>query len=319
MTAKIAFVPGDAGPSGYYRLIFPSEVLRKEGADAGIAKDLEDFERADILIFQRQHKRRAIAEILRWQERGKKVIIDFDDNFLHLNQGSTSRAVYTPEILADLKQLIGRADAVTVATEPLAQVYGELNPKIHIIPNCLPEKVFKLGRRATDKLIVGWQGGDSHYEDIKSIRSALAAVVKDNTELVLAGYDPGLFKNAVFRPWVRFGPSLPHYGLFDDFAVGICPLTKSSFNDCKSDLKWLEYSSLGIPSVVSAAPPYRTVEHRRTGMVARNLADWERHLRELISDRALAREIGRAAQDYVQRERTIEVNIWRWQQVFTGL
>jgi glycosyltransferase involved in cell wall biosynthesis len=321
VSKKTSFVLGDQGPSGYFRIALPCAALSEAGVDAGFAFSRQDFAAADTLVFQRQHKPGAVEEIFKWQSRGKKIVVDFDDNFLQLDPTNKARLVYTPEVVADLLRLIRAADAVTVATKPLAELYGEYAKKVYHIPNALPPRAFAKIRRPSDKVIIGWHGSDSHFSDLKLVKSALAQIQRrHDIDLVLAGYaPPGFFKGAVFRPWVKFSPDLDYFDSFADFTIGICPLSKSPFNDCKSDLKWLEYSSLGIPVVASAAPPYDSIEPGVTGLLARNLSDWEGHLSRLLGDDDLRLRMGRAAHDEVRAHRGIEGNIPLWQEVLAGL
>ena len=321
MSRRTSFVLGDQGPSGYFRIALPCAALNEAGVNAGFAFSYEDFAAADVLVFQRQHQAGAVDEILKWQRLGKKIVVDFDDNFLKLDPTNKARSVYTPEVTADLLRLIRAADAVTVATKPLAEVYGENAKQVYLIPNALPPLAFAKTRRPSDKVIIGWHGSDSHFGDLKLVKNALAQVQRRNDiELVLAGYEPpGFFKGAVFRPWIKFSPDLAYFDSFADFTIGICPLAKSPFNDCKSDLKWLEYSSLGIPVVASAAPPYDSIEPGVTGLLARNLSDWEAHLSSLLGDEDLRLRLGRAAQDEVRAHRGIERNIPLWLEVLDNL
>jgi len=321
VSKKTAFVLGDQGPSGYFRIALPCAALNEVGVDVGFAFSYEDFAGADILVFQRQHRSAAVEEIFKWQSRGKKIVVDFDDNFLQLDPTNKARLVYTAPVAADLKRLIGAADVVTVATKPLADLYGEYAKKVYLIPNALPPRAFAKIKQPSDKIIIGWHGSDSHFSDLKLVKNALAQIQRrHNVDLVLAGYEPpGLFKRATFRPWVKFSPDLAYFDSFADFTIGICPLSKSPFNDCKSDLKWLEYSSLGIPVVASAAPPYDSIESGVTGLLARNLSDWETHLTRLLGDEDLCRRLGRAAQAEVRAHRRIEATIPLWQEMLDGL
>lgn len=81
--------------------------------------------------------------------------------------------------------------------------------------------------------------------------------------------------------------------------INIAPLTQSSFNDCKSEIKWLEAAVLGIPSVVSSSDMYRrTVEHGVDAMIADNVDDWFHMLNRLVLDEALRLKVGRAAREH---------------------
>ncbi len=321
MSPKIRFVVGDSGPSGYFRLVLPCETLKAGGDDAAFAFHYEDFEGADVLVFQRQYRPEAMSEMLRWKERGKKIVIDFDDNFFQLDPHNISNQLYTPQIAEKLKELVGAVDAVTTATGPLAKVYGAYAKTTVVLPNSLPKRVFDFERRVADHIIVGWHGSDSHQEDVKLLRGPLNSLARHHDfELVVAGYNPrGLFKQVTERPWIRFNPDLTYFEQFADFSIGLCPLAKTPFNEGKSDLKWLENSSLGIPTIASSLHPYREIEHEKTGLLARNAADWEKSIARLLEDESLRTDLGAAAREHVREERTIESNIEGWRSLYSSL
>ncbi len=321
MPPKIRFVVGDSGPSGFFRLVLPCETLKASGDDAGFAIHYEDFEGADVLVFQRQYRPEAMSEMLRWKERGKKIVIDFDDNFFQLDPHNVANRLYTPEVAERLKELVDAVDAVTTATGPLAEVYGAYAKTTLVLPNSLPERAFDFERRQPDRPIVGWQGSDSHQEDVKLLRSPLNALSRRyDFEFVTAGYNPrSLFKRVTARPWIKFTSELAYFEQFADFSIGLCPLAKTYFNEGKSDLKWLEYSAMGIPTVASSLEPYREIEHEKTGLLARNAADWEKHIARLLEDDSLRSELGAAAREHVRENRTIEANIDRWRTLYSSL
>ncbi len=82
--------------------------------------------------------------------------------------------------------------------------------------------------------------------------------------------------------------------------INLAVLKRTPFNDCKSEIKWLEAAMLGVPSVVS-----RTARHEEviaegvTGLMAETPEHWFQHLDALIRDRALRERIGRAAKSAV--------------------
>ena len=139
-------------------------------------------------------------------------------------------------------------------------------------------------------------------------------------KLVLAGYEPpDLFKGATFRPWTKFSPELDYFQAFADFGVGLCPLAKTPFNEGKSDLKWLEYSALGIPTVASAGRPYEELEDMATGLLADSADEWEEKTARLLSDKGLRRKLGETAREYVLEKRTIDGSLRLWRDLFTAI
>jgi hypothetical protein len=94
--------------------------------------------------------------------------------------------------------------------------------------------------------------------------------------------------------------------------VGIAPLTDNPFNRCKSDVKFQEYSALGIPAVYSDLPPYRdSVHHGINGYRAANTAEWVHNLNLLVESPDLRGHIrATAAQQLLARWRVPWAHGW---------
>jgi len=318
---KIIFIRGDYNACSYYRMVLPYKALEAKGYDVNIEPTYDEFVSSDILVFQRQKNEAALNEIIAWKKKGKKIIIDYDDNFFALESHNPANKSYTTGALEILKKATSVADAITVSVKPLAEKYNEYNSNIHILPNSIDEDAFSLIKKNRERATIGWQGGHSHLEDLKSIRSAINELrIKIDFDFILAGYNPGnFFNDSIYRGWMPFSDDLNHHLLFSDFDIGLCPLTDSPFNDSKSDVKFLEYSSLEIPTIASKSLPYITIDHGVTGYLARNLSDWKKYIADLISNKQKRRKIGTAAKEYVVTERTIQINIWRWEEVLNNI
>ncbi len=68
--------------------------------------------------------------------------------------------------------------------------------------------------------------------------------------------------------------------------IGLAPLADTEFNRYKSDLKWLEYTALGLPVVASDLEPYRSIRDHITGRVLADgdVSGWADALQELAED-----------------------------------
>lgn len=94
-----------------------------------------------------------------------------------------------------------------------------------------------------------------------------------------------------------------YWELLKDADINIAVLQPSLVADCKSEIKWLEASMLGIPSVLSWTRTYEeVVKHGETGFLCRTARDWEQALERLVTDKAFRHQIGNAARDAVLRE-----------------
>jgi len=78
--------------------------------------------------------------------------------------------------------------------------------------------------------------------------------------------------------------------------VSIAPLEDSIFNDAKSNIKFLEASILGVPSVCSPADAFQAaVVDGENGFLATKPAEWEQKLLQLVDQPALRAEMARRA------------------------
>ncbi|WP_349780651.1 glycosyltransferase [Xanthomonas sp. WHRI 7065] len=85
--------------------------------------------------------------------------------------------------------------------------------------------------------------------------------------------------------------------------INIAPLERTTFNDTKSNIKYLEAGILSIPSVCTPTVEYQeTIEHGVTGMLAGSEAEWEMCLMALVESPGLRRQIGEAARLHVEED-----------------
>jgi len=220
-----------------------------------------------------------------------------------------------PDMKLAVEFMIREADAVTTTNEVLANVIRKHTSKpVFVIPNCLDLRKWRKPKLADD-IWVGWCGSVSHYPDLKPLMPVFDRLMCKYPNLhvqimgssfdylfppkegakrfPVAGYGPedGMFyadlKDAGER-WpgrMCFDPPVP-VQQFEEWMctnwqshIAIAPLERNAFNDCKSELKWLEYTAMGIPAVVSNFGPY---ERADCSIRADNPEHWEKILSLLI-------------------------------------
>ncbi len=102
--------------------------------------------------------------------------------------------------------------------------------------------------------------------------------------------------------------------------IFLAPLEDSLFNRCKSGLKFLEYSALGIPGVYSRLEPYaELVIHGENGFLAADLSEWGEFLRRLILDPELRLGIGKAAKETVANQWLLDTHAAQWQECYADV
>lgn len=99
--------------------------------------------------------------------------------------------------------------------------------------------------------------------------------------------------------------------------INIAVLKTNIFNDCKSEIKWLEAALFQIPSVVSGTVTYREIiDVGRNGLIADNPDQWFDRLSELVADRSLRAAIGMHARDAALRNYSLSTLSQRLSDVF---
>ncbi len=300
---KRLFVLGEHSQRGQYhatahiRLLLP---LGHPGFGGGyeISNGLHlPDQQFDIVIVERVwHERispleaqRLVQEIRR---RSSLFLYSIDDNLLDVATDAEDRAAqFGPEQRAAVRYFAGAADGIIVSTEALRDRLQPLNGRIVVVPNALDERLFpdiedRLSRRLAEEgsgrpVKFGYVGTGTHLGDLMVVLEPLRQTLRefgDRVEFQLAGVtaDPRairLFTGFPVTPLVV--GSVDHYPGFIRWACdhlvwdfGIAPLADVPLNRCKSDIKFLDYSLLGIPAVYSNMPAYRhTVKHSKTGLV----------------------------------------------------
>lgn len=243
-------------------------------------------------IFPRQGTRPFIESIL---ASGKPVIYETDDLLVdlpHTNPHKNLADACAPFIL----DLIGKASAVTVSTDEMKAAFAGKNDRIFVLPNLLDEDLWGPSPRprAPDArpVVIGYAGTPDHLADLQLVEPALLEIAKkygDRVSFRFVGCATDPISALPNFSFVRFDPGYASYARALPGAgidVGVVPLCDNSFNRCKSNIKWLEYSACRIPGVYSDLPPYNScIRNGETGLLVKNTNDaWFRALDRLVGD-----------------------------------
>jgi len=191
-------------------------------------------------------------------------------------------------------ELMNLVDAITVTTPELANQLRDFAPQtpIIVLPNMVdPDRWLPIKKHDNDLIRIGWQGGSSHFRDLHLCMPSLINIVNSDPRVRLVF--KGVEYNALTREiadkveWQAWHFDIATYPLDVremKIDIGLCPIIDSKFNACKSPLKWMEYSMLGIPTVASKIMYSNYIEHNKNGIICSNPNDWETELKLLIND-----------------------------------
>jgi processive 1,2-diacylglycerol beta-glucosyltransferase len=289
----------------------------------------------DAVVVQREFAKAAslFNEVLaRARAEGKPIIYEIDDLLFDLPEDHpyVSAEYFLPALLPMLHAVL-EADLVTTATERLRDYLLPLNSNIRVLRNYLNQEIWKEnptgGQRNQIQVVVGFMGSDSHLPDLAQLVPVFRGLLErfgNNIKLRFWGGSPPSEIRAL--PQVEWVPlAEASYAEFAGYFSGqksdifIAPLADSLFNRCKSPIKFLEYSWLGVPGVYSALAPYQgVVEHGKNGFLASTLAEWEQSIARLVEDENLRRNMGRKARQTVETGWLLSQHAHEWKDVYSA-
>ncbi|SDJ06620.1 Glycosyl transferases group 1 [Frankineae bacterium MT45] len=284
------------------------------GWDVPLADDV------DVVVGIRVWKESSSVEWQRLAAEGRTLIYDIDDDLFDIDPANVGpHSVVTAEVKARIAANLEVATAVTVSTEELAEVIRPYNPNVFVLENTVDESLLHWQRPQRDRVTIGWAGSACHDADWASARRPLAAFFAKTptVDLHLVGGD---YRALLNRPDARRTDfaAAGDYHRSIDFDIAVIPLSWHRFNQSKSDLKLIEFSALGIPTVAADYGPYSRIEHGRTGFLVNQDHEWSKYLRMLVNDPQLRAEVGERAREWAAG-RTIQGNAHRWEETYAGV
>lgn len=305
----------DAYGCGHYRVIQPWRAMQAAGRiDGGYSAallEVPELERyaPDVIVLQRRIGEKQIESMRRIHmfSRAFKVY-ELDDYLPNVPLQNAHRLALSSDVLKALRQGLGYVDRFVVSTEPLAEAFAGLHPDIRVVENRLPPSwwgAVQPTRRQSAKPRVGWAGGVGHTGDLALLKDVVRELAQE-VEWVFFGLCPDALLPHVheYHPGGgidRYPARLAALGL----DLAIAPLEDNLFNQCKSQLKLLEYGACGYPVVCSDVGPYRRSSLPVT-KVRNRFKDWVGAIRMHVGDLDAARREGDELQAAVRRDWMLE-------------
>ena len=354
----IVFVtPLRGAPSGLYRVDHAVCALKELGCDARAMDVADIFGRAaalaaaDVVVLHRVGWTEAAGAVFEAaRQAGARLVFDSDDDVFSPGLSDNAGLVDGIRFLAPAQAAALRAgtlacrrallacDAALAATPHLAARMAAAGKPATVLGNtygrafaerCRQIRNLRAGSSGPDGLRLGYASGTStHQRDFAAIVPVLARILAGHPGvsltvvgcLDLAEY-PGL---ASFAGRIEARPLVPHGELPAELArfdLNLAPLEVDNlFCRSKSPVKYLEAGLVEVATIASAIPAFAAaVRHGETGFVADDAGQWEAALAACLRDPALARRLGRAAREQVERQYGPAVCRRQWQAFLAGL
>jgi glycosyltransferase involved in cell wall biosynthesis len=284
------------------------------------------MDRYDVIVMERAVTKYAQwLESVRWyaMHSGKTIIVDVDDDFTCIPPWNPAYESITPEVIQATEDLYRLANGVTTSTEYLGRKMSRYNKNVFVLPNALDlelwEKVHEIVP-LPDGITIGWFGSQSHVRDMEILEEAWPQVAErcPEVQFICSGFTSEKLRGLMGKRMTIYGwAPLQHYpAMVRQIRIGCLPLQDVEFNRSKSNLKWMEFGSLGIPCVASDFGPYASLRGEVDVLFASTTAQWVTQLVRLIRSSEVRKRIGTAARREVLRNHNVREQAERWSQVY---
>ena len=265
---------------------------------------------------------------------GARFIYALDDDFLSLPL-TVAPDYFSAEKRQVAEFWLREADGVLVTTPVLQRRLSAYTSNCVVLPNALDERLLMGGSPppletpfGLRRITIGYMGTFSHEVDWQIILPAWRKVYEqygDIVEFQVIGVSERIHVLAQHAgvPVRILQPRAEEveYPLFMLWFTGrvhwdiaVAPLLDTPFTQCKSDIKFLDYSALGAATIASRISVYEaSVRHGETGWLAENTVEaWVSALNTLIVNAELRSALAMQAQRYLLQERTLARRAIDW-------
>jgi hypothetical protein len=291
-----------SGGVGYYRAVQPCRYLNRLMGDKVIAIATEAvtpeliYGWADVIVLSRMSH----PEFFMFAKRTKAAMVYELDDLIHdIGDHNPAGRDWHKQTYRYWwsKEILGACPYLQTSTAELQRIHSPGKTKSIVLENMVDPDLFPTPTREKSASIrIGWQGSATHYRDLLRVKGALLKIQSEYGEAVkfiFAGWN-GKYGSPVtgdkvdaLKGLVRksYGWQNIHDGSYYKFLAGlnldiaIAPLEDTPFNQCKSNIKVLEYGACGYAVLADDVAPYRSLD-----MPQLLVKDWYADLKKLIDE-----------------------------------
>lgn len=294
---------------------------------------------ADVVIWMGLHSR-ASLDLFKWcrlRYPHVKMVMEIDDFLLSSARSNTAAGEvyrYGGELAKIGLEQMRISDGLIVSTPSLGEMYKPYAENVYAVENTVDLSLWPK-RKKNKRLTIGWIGAGAHDDDLGVIRNVVPRILEKypEVEFSIVHGAPEFFKHKpdceyLLNPnhplykkmqkcpkcggldrvkWThefRTIDKYPRWAASFGFDVGLAPLVDLNFTRGKSNLRWLEYSAMGIPTIASPLNHFReTIRDGETGFIVKDNSEdiWFESIEKLILDKKLRETVGKKAYEEVKK------------------
>jgi ubiquinone/menaquinone biosynthesis C-methylase UbiE/glycosyltransferase involved in cell wall biosynthesis len=283
---------------------------------------------ADVSVWQLVGNRMCLAFLQCARDLVKKPIVtELDDWIWDLPSYNIAAHPYQPNSEPEwvCTEQLKASSAFVVSTNFIKERLQEMFPDkpVYLVPNALDfaiwdnlkaveiEPKFK---KQEGRIRIGYTGCGNHDGDMEIVKRPILKLLEEFPNVEFLTSHPFPSWNDVthdrfinLNRWVqidRFPHEMAGWGL----DIGIAPLRDNTFNRAKSNLRWLEFGAMHIPTVMSRVRPFKEcVTEGVDGLLCSSELEWYQSLKGLILDAEKRKALGETAYTKVKRDYNMDV------------
>lgn len=304
--------PADNTGCGNYRVIQPFNAMLSAGIIGGCIKsdvylsapELGRYN-PDTVVLQRPMGDGPMDAMRRIKKFSNAFLVyELDDLISAVPIKSIHKKDIPKDISKLLRSAVALADRFVVSTDTLADSLSDLHTDIQVVKNRLNPALWdgltpKAVKRKSPRLRVGWAGGASHTGDLDVISDVIRELAGE-VDWIFFGMCQQLNGVAEFHPGVsieRYPQKLADLNL----DLALAPLEYNRFNECKSNLRLLEYGIFGYPVICTDIQCY-SEDNLPVTRVKNKFQDWVSAIRDHIHNRDESVRMGQELKAAIQKD-----------------
>jgi glycosyltransferase involved in cell wall biosynthesis len=248
----------------------------------------------------------------------KKIIFDFDDAIWIPNTSENNRVASAFKAFWKVKYICKWSYKVSAGNHYLGRWASNYNSSVVFNPTCVDMNRYNILEEQEDgKITIGWTGSHSTLKYLDLVKPLLEELEKqyDFRFLVICDKAPAWkIRSLQFIPW---NESTEIQDL-RKIHIGIMPLEQDEWSEGKCGFKIIQYLALGIPAVASPIGVNKEIIiHGKNGYLCNSINDWKLSLIELMNNHSLRKEMGKAGNEKISGQYSIQANAGNFLSLFS--
>lgn len=329
----------DISPVDYWRVMLPYQYLKNKGYPVHIQsglipkeyggkplnKEVETIiekigESYDVIYSSYKHSPIFFSFLMVLYSVYKtKIIIDYDDNFLHQDKSSIM-AQATLDQLETAEIIMHESPYLTVSTDLIREdirASGRTKPT-RVVPNYIDDTLYTASPKKHEGIVIGFYGSTSHQSDLyeKNFHQAINYIRKRYPVRfeIIGNFVPESMKglgdmtlhkgSPEFNNWIKL-----YKKILPTWDITVAPLRKTRFNRSRSQIKYYETALAHLPLVASDIGVYR-----EPVLLCKSKDDWIKYLSRLIEDKEYRLRKGEESYKDVKENYAVSYNGHIWEE-----